>query len=76
MTRNILHRNGIFDGEAMALALYPSLVNQNTSIGRKTCDRWSNMVSDGSVLRRTGECKADVVVQHDGLAHRARILQL
>ena len=76
MARDVLYGDGILNGEAMALALYPSLVNQDATIGRQTCDQWSGMIADGSVLGQTSKCKADVVVQHDRLAHSARILQL
>ena len=37
MSRDILDRNRVFNSQAMALALYPGLVNQDTTIGGETC---------------------------------------
>ena len=33
MSRDILDRNRVFNSQAMALALYPGLVNENPAIG-------------------------------------------
>ena len=38
VTRNVFDSDGIFNGEAMALALYPCLVNQDATVGGETCN--------------------------------------
>jgi len=36
MSGNVFDGNGVFDGESVALAFYPSLVDEHSTIGRET----------------------------------------
>jgi hypothetical protein len=73
---DVFNGDRVLHGEAMALALYPGLVNQHAAVRSQTFVIQISSTSLAPRRERTGEGKADVIVQHHGLANRTGILQL
>lgn len=42
---NVFHRNGILNGQAMALAFYPCFVDENSAISSQTYEAMVNFMS-------------------------------
>ena len=74
---NIFDGNGVFYSQTVALALYPCLVDYNTSVGGES---WRLLVRRGSdgpcTMRLTRKCQANVIVQHDNFAYCPGVLKL
>ncbi len=76
MSRDIFDRDRVLHGQAMALALYARLVDQDTTVRGEACMAFCTCLQVAQAKTRTSEGKADVVVQHGDLANCPRILQL
>lgn len=75
MSRNIFHCHWILDRQPMVLTFHSSPVDEYATIG---VESYTNHVAESleKNYTLTGECEAYVIIQHDNLANRSRILEL